>query len=309
MSSEPSGKIIGWTGAVIALIGFSMTGVWVRWLSGLDPLAIVGWRVTMALTVLLPAVLLTEGFLGAVGHLSRGSTHAIAARMTVFFAAAVIAFQLAPVSLVIMFIGTSPMWALLIERLRGKPVRAREAAGVALVLVGAAAGLGPSLYGAAMGENASATTAIGAGLGLVSGFLAAWYVVGRNALGQHTATPPNAFTFAMTTALWGLLMFPLAALSGRGTLVPTGSQWLSAVGLGLFSTAAPLWGLATASRYLPPVVVTLITPLGPFTGAALAFVFLGEVPPAAFALAIPFIMGGLALVTGLIPSVRKAAAS
>ncbi|MEM6533192.1 MAG: DMT family transporter [Myxococcota bacterium] len=306
MTAAPQNPAIGWFGAIVALTGFSMTGVWVRWLDGMNPLAIVGWRGAMALVVLVPAVLLTEGGSAAVRHLSRWSTHSVALRMTVFFASAVVAFQLAPVALVIMFIGTSPAWALLIERVAGKAIRRREAVGVAIVLVGAVTGLGPALYGAVLGEAASSSTAIGAALGLVSGFLAASYVVGRNVLGQQVIPPPNAFTFAMTTALWGLLLFPIAAASGRGALIPSDVQWLSAVGIGLVSTAAPLWGLATASRHLPPVVVTLVTPLGPFTGAALAFVFLGEVPPAAFALAIPFIMIGIGLVTGLLPPPARA---
>ncbi|MEM6928174.1 MAG: DMT family transporter, partial [Myxococcota bacterium] len=290
-SSLPTGGLLA---LLLPLFGFAMAGIWVRWLGPLDPLAITAGRVAVALLVLVPATLLTPGERrGALGYLRQPRVHGVAARMIGFFGFAVAGFQLAPVALVVLMIGAAPAWVLVFERVSGSAIEPRRAAGVGLTLVGSAVALLPSVLGALGGQEGAGSVALGGLLGLTASFFNAAFVFGRSRLAAQ-GVRPGAFLLAAMTCLWGLLLYPLAAVTQLGALVPsTGFQGLALAGLGVLSTAAPLWGLSVASRLLPPLVVALVGPLLPFMAALAAWLLLGEAPPLAFALGAPIVVGGI----------------
>lgn len=291
---------VPWLGVValsFAVFGFSLTGIWVRWLAALDPLAVTAGRVAVALGVLVPAVLLsTAERTGAADHLRSPRIHLLAVRMTVFFAVAVAAFQVAPVSLVVLMIGVAPAWVLIFERLSGGAIQPRQVVGVGLALLGASVALVPAVVAAASGREGASMVALGALGGLAAGFFNASFVFGRSRLVAQ-GVRPGAFLLAAITSLWGLTLFGGAQITQLGALAPTTAfEWLSLVALGVLSTAAPLWGLGTSSQLLPPIVVAFAGPVLPFTAALAAWLLLGEVPPLAFALGAPFVVAGIALV-------------
>ena len=295
---------IGILGLCLALIGFSMSGVWVRWLIALDPLALTGWRVVVALTVLVPVSFGTAAARRTSSLFVRDRrTHTTALRMTAFFIIAVIGFQRAPVALVLLCLGLSPAWVLLIMRRRGDRVSRRQVWGVGLALAGATVGLVPTMTAWFDGGDAQARdAAIGALCGLAAGTLSASYAVQRRYLRGPHGESPSAFLLAAVTSGWGLFSFPLATFSHAGVLAPRNTLEIAAtVGFGLISTAAPLWGFAAASRHLPPLLVALTTPLIPFGGALAAWLLLGQVPPEAFAVGAPIVLAGIVLVLTAAP--------
>lgn len=287
---------LGIFGLVLAFVGFSMSGVWVRWLVALDPLALTGWRVLVALAVLVPLILVQPGERSAAQVLLREPrVHTAALRMTGFFVIAVVGFQRAPVALVLLCLGLSPAWVLILQRLRGAGIPAQKALGVGLALIGAMVGLAPTLSEWAAGGGADAANAgVGALCGLAAGLLSASYAVERQTLRGPHGEVPSAFLLASVTCLWGLGVFACALFTRMGSLSPsTALEWGALIGFGVVSTASPLWGFAAASKSLPPLLVALTTPLIPFGGAFAAWLLLGQVPPLAFALGAPIVLVGI----------------
>lgn len=285
----------GGLGFLFAIFGFSMTGIWVAWLDTMDPLALVGWRVAVALIALVPVLLIRQRERSMLRHwLAQPRVHLTAMRMTGFFIIAVIGFQQAPVAVVLLMLGMAPAWVLLYERFQGARFQPAHALGVALALVGAGIGLVPTLF--RLGDGGSGP-AIGALCGLGAGMLSASYALGRRKLTDAQGRAPSAFLLAGLTSAWGLLAFGMGALTRAGELVPHGlGAWGAVAGLGLVSTAGPLWGFAAAARALPPLLVSLATPMIPFGGALCAWLLLGQTPSTAFFLGAPLVLGGIGLV-------------
>ncbi|MEL6545090.1 MAG: DMT family transporter [Myxococcota bacterium] len=297
MTRPNSNFWLGLSGLMLTVVGFSMTGIWVRWLSGMDPLAITAGRVSVALAVLLPVLFLNSAERErAPGFIRDSRVHWLAVRMTAFFLLAVIGFQLAPVALVVLFIGIGPAWILIFNRLAGEKTETHRAIGVLVALLGAALGLVPPVLAALGGELGARDVAIGAGLAVGSGFFSASYVFGRSRLAQR-GVQPSGFLLASVTAFWGVFLFAVTPLTDAGAVLPSSAfQWLALAGLGTLSTAAPLWGLATASRLLPPLLVAFVGPVLPFTAALAAWSLLGEPPPVSFLWGAPFVVAGVGLV-------------
>ena len=291
-------RITGVLGLVLAVGGFSMSGVWVRWLVALDPFALTGWRVVIALGVLAPVVVGTKAARAAAGLFwRRRAVHFCALRMTGFFVIAVVGFQRAPVALVLLCLGLSPAWVLLIERFGGKSVTLRQAVGVGLAMVGAVCGLAPTMVDWIEGGAGARAAGVGALCGLAAGMLSASYAVQRQRLRGPGGEVPSAFLLAAMTSFWGLGCFGVAAVTRTGALAPASlPEWGALVGFGVVSTAAPLWGFSAASRSLPPLLVALTTPVIPFGGAAAAWLLLGQRPPVAFAVGAPVVLAGIVLV-------------
>ncbi|MEN0060809.1 MAG: DMT family transporter [Myxococcota bacterium] len=289
--------LVGTLALGLTVIGFSMTGIWVRWLIALDPLAVTAGRVGVALLVLAPASWWLEPDRAAAWQaLTSLRVHGLALCMTVFFTVAVASFQLAPVSLVVLMVGLAPAWVLIFQRIAGQSLDGRRVLGVGFALFGAAIALLPSIRGATTGDEGAYGVAMGALGGLVAGFFNACFVYGRSRLAER-GVRPGAFLLAAMTSFWGLGLFLVAPFTQLGALAPrTSFEVGSMLALGVISTAAPLWGLGTSSRLLPPVVVAFVGPVLPFTAAVAAWVLLGEVPPLAFALGAPFVVAGIALV-------------
>lgn len=297
MSNAPPARsgLLGSTALVLTVFGFSMTGIWVRWLLALDLLSVTAWRLAGALLVLVPATLLSPADERRT-HPRSPRVHLLALRMTAYFTLAVAAFRLAPVSLVALMIGIAPAWILLFQRLAGEPAEPLGVLGVGLALLGASIALGPSVAGATQGQAGALRVAVGAMSALAAGFFNAAFVFGRSRLAAR-GIRPGAFLLGGISSLWGLLLFAVAPFTRRGALVPATAvegAWL--VALGVISTAVPLWGLGTSSRLLPPLLVALIGTVIPFTAALAAWTFLGEMPPSAFARGAPLVATGIGLV-------------
>ena len=289
---------IGVVGLVLAVFGFSMSGVWVRWLVALDPFSLTGWRVLIALVLLVPLALRTVADRRAAKVFLRSRrTHMAALRMTAFFVIAVVGFQQAPVALVLLCLGLSPAWVLLIERLCGRTTSAQQVIGVGLALAGAAVGLAPTMLDWLSGGAEAQAAGVGALCGLAAGVLSASYAVERQRLRGPQGEVPSAFLLAGLTSFWGLGMFAVGAATRTGTQVPSNTgETLALLGFGILSTAAPLWGFSAASRSLPPLLVALTTPVIPFGGALAAWILLGQVPPLAFGLGAPLVLAGIVIV-------------
>lgn len=296
--SPSEARVMGAVGLTMAFVGFSMSGVWVRLLVAMDPLALTGWRVVVALTVLFPAALWSARNSEAQRYFLRDvKTHLVAVRMTAFFIIAVIGFQQAPVAIVLLLLGLSPAWVVVLERRAGSVIPAQVALGVGMALVGGTLGLLPTALQLFGGAPNAGGAAIGAIAGLLAGALSASYAFERKYLRGAQGEAPGAFLMACLTSVWGVLSFGLAMFTQAGQLAPAASgEWLSVLGFGLVSTALPLWGLAAATRSLPPVLVALATPLVPFGGAFAAWLLLGQVPPLAFAVGAPIVLAGIVTV-------------
>lgn len=301
MTAQPTPKEVaaGVLGLALLVCGWSMAGIFVRWLGDLNPLAVAGWRLTLALTALLPTVLHgARRRRQLVQAWGQASAQVLAARMAGFFTSAVAAFQLAPVAIVTLFLAASPAWVVILRLLSRERVRPRERLGTVLAVTGAATSV---LLSRGVTIEGGGDLATGSALAMLAGFLQASYVHGRARVRDADGEAIDSFVLATMTSMWGLLVLLLAfSFAGPDSVVPgTPRGWMANVGLGIFSTAIPLWALASATRTLPALPVALATLFIPLGGSLAAWFLLSEPVPTGFVVGGPIILVGLLWVLGL----------
>jgi drug/metabolite transporter, DME family len=280
--SSPDG--LGLVAALSAPVTWGLTGIFIRLLGHMDPLAIVVARLLVGGFALGPFVLWRGQ--GAGG--ARLWRPAVA--MGAYYVLATEAFVRAPVVEVTLLVGTAPIIALGIERLRGRHVPRRQILGVILALIGLAAFLWP-------GRRQSDSRSLGDLLALGAATVSAVYAIGI-AEAARAGRAPNAFAVAAAACLIGALAGVL--LMTVGGFPPLRSLPARDLGvmvmLGIISTAVPTVAYSTASARLPAVITTSLGLSTPLFAALFAGWILGEWPAASAVPAALLTIAGLALV-------------
>jgi drug/metabolite transporter (DMT)-like permease len=261
-------------------------------------LAIAFWRNAMATGVLLPIALVRN--LGELRHMTRRErVLAVVAGgfLAAHFATWVPSLRYTSVASATALVATQPIWNGLIARGMGYHVSRRAWVGIGIAVVGAAA-----LTGADFSVSPRALT--GDLLALAGAILAAMYV----AVGGEVRR--SVSTTSYTTICYGTAAVLLLAVCLVGGLHLTGysaKTWLELVAL----TIGPqLLGHSVINRVLrttPPTVVSLAI-LFEVPGAAfVAWVALGQHPPASILPGMALLLVGLAVVvSGRTPDVEPA---
>ena len=285
--------------AGLTAVMWGLTGILVRLLPPVSPLAVTAGRLVAALIVALPFVAISNTKRSSLKEaLKRPVGYVLASLLTGYYLLATAAFQLAPVAEVALLLSTPPLFVLVLRRIGGDAPTVLELLGAGLAVAGIAMILGPRLT---LAERFGHPRLLGDLLAICAAVLTALYVyLYRDVANKRMAPEPTSVTF-MTFALGSI------ALIATVYVVPTtisleafsGTNLLILVGLAILCTAIPSFAFAFASQRLPPVVTATISLLIPLFAGAFAFVILGEkVPPTA-------IPGSMLVVVGIVVILRQ----
>jgi drug/metabolite transporter (DMT)-like permease len=272
---------------IVAPLSWGMTGIFVRLLHGVPTLGIVAARLVVAVVVLSPWILRRRD---RWAHAIRNPW---ALAMGAYYVLATEAFVRAPVVDVTLLVGTAPIVAVGLERLRGHRAQRQQLMGALIAVVGLVWFLRPD-------AGISAERGLGYLFALGAAAASAAYAVGLRAQAE-AGRPLDALSLTVAACVLGATA-SLALLAGDGALGalvrPSAVQMLHLVLLGVLSTAIPTLAFGIASSKLPSVLTTSLGLMTPLFAALFAGLLLGEWPTAT---AVP---GALIALTGVVLVLR-----
>ncbi|GAQ00027.1 hypothetical protein NIES2104_65920 [Leptolyngbya sp. NIES-2104] len=212
--------------------------------------------------------------------------------MVFYYWFAVRAFQLAPVSDVVLIVGLSPLIGLAMKVVLRKPVAIREGVGAFTAFFGLVLFVLPKLQGT--GDRSTYLT------GLFFALLSACVSLGYVSWFKHSASQNsslNPVAVAFTTFLLGsIVIAPIAVVSSpdwMSHLGTTNAGWI-ALGLGTLSTVVPTLCYSYAAKHLSPILTTTLNLLTPIFAAIVAVLLLKEPFP------LLSLMGAVLIITGIL---------
>ena len=275
------------------------TGIFVRVLPPVSPLAVTAGRLLGALVVALPIFATSKAKRSSLKQaLKEPVGYVLASLLVGYYLLATAAFQLAPVAEVALLLSTPPLFVLALRRIRGDAPTALELLGGGLAVAGIAMVLGPRLTFA---EHYGNTRVVGDVLAMCAAMLTALYVYLYRHVANNLSAPEPTSVTLMTFALGSVVLIAIGCLVPTNVSLATfsGTNLLIFVGLAILCTAIPSFAFAFASEPLPSVVTATISLLIPLFAGAFAFVILGENVPLT---AIP---GTVLVVAGIVLILRQ----
>ena len=199
---------------------------------------------------------------------------------------------------------TSPVWIILVERLRGAPLDARRAIGCAVAMLGVAVIVfrGEPARMLAMDLN------VGDAMILACAIAWAGYSI---AFRDASLAPFSAAgLFGTVAGLGALLLAPFAAWEwASGLPMPTSERaWTGLAGIVLFSSLIAFGGYQFGLRRFGAQVTSVFMYLLPVYGTGLAVIFLGERLQPFHGAGIALVLGGVVLATWAKRATRRHAA-
>jgi len=252
---------------VAAPITWGFTGIFVHLLHGIPTLAIVVARLLIAALVLLPWAVLRQG------KLQDAIRSPLAAAMGAYYILATEAFARVPAVDVTLLIGSAPVLAVGLERLRGQRPVPQQVIGAIVAVLGLALFLRP-------GDTLSSDRASGYMFALGAAAASAIYAVGLRA---RTQSPRPLDPLALTVCacvLGAVASFFLLGLTVFVTALPkpSATQLVYLALLGCVSTAIPTLAFGVASARLPSVLTTSLGLMTPLFAALFAGLIVNEWP-------------------------------
>ncbi|MGC1306056.1 MAG: DMT family transporter [Phormidesmis sp.] len=288
-------------GIAIALTStatWATAGIFIRWLPGWSPFAILAGRFLIAMLALLPIVLSPNLRHQLFDSVRSPFIWALSLPMIGGYLLGTTAFQMAPVGEVTLLISTSPLFVVAYKLLAKIRVHRSEGTGTALATAGISLILLPQI---SVSQGASWQAITGYAFALTAAGLLAVYTVCLEALARRGKTFRSVNLVFVTCLLGCLLSFFCTAFSTQ----PTGSTGLSQVsflvllGLGILSTATSTLFYTIAAQRLPALLSAAILLTEPIFAVLFASVALKEIPSLWFGIGSLFVLGGLfAIATG-----------
>ena len=279
-----------------AAASWGIAGIFVRWLAGWSPFAVLGGRFLVATAFMLPILFLTPSVrfefsrslrmkqtwwlsLPAIGGYVLGTT----------------AFQMAPVGEVTLLFTTSPLFAIAYKYFVGLRIQRSEGMGMLLAIVGVSFILLPQL---SVGGVASWQAITGYLLALGAALMVALYTLWFSALTLQGIAPKSINVVFVTCLLGGVISLSCAVFFSNLSIEfgIDGKTLLTLTGLGVLSTAFPLLCYTMAAQRLPVVITTAILLLEPVFATLFAYAALREIPSLWFYIGSVLVLGGLVLI-------------
>jgi drug/metabolite transporter (DMT)-like permease len=278
--------------AVLAVLGVSAAGPLMA--AAVAPaLAIAFWRNAFAAAVLAPVALATRR--SEIRHLQRRElllTGAAGVVLAAHFGTWVTALKMTTVASATAMVCLQAGFVVLIDRIRGNPVRRA-------VLVGITVSFAGVLVVSGVDFSLSTRALTGDLLALVGGFFAAVYTIVGGSVRRTVSTTTYTTVCYSTCALVCLAVCLLGGLQLSGY---EASTWLA---LGAVTVCAQLLGHSGINHLLAvmsPTVVSLILLLEVPGAALLAGLFLDDqVPPTGVYVGLALILAGLVIVVARAP--------
>lgn len=282
--------------ALCATATWGMAGVFVRWLPGWSPFAVLAGRFLVATAAMLPILFLASNVrhdftrslrtpliwwlsLPAIGGYVLGTT----------------AFQMAPVGEVTLLFTTSPLFIIAYKYVVRLHIKRSEGFGMLLATAGVSLIMLPQL---STDKAVSWQTMAGYLLALgAAGFLAL-YTFWLNTLTKQSIAPKSINVVFVTCLLGSVLSLLCAIFFSKLSIgIKIHEQAiLVLLGLGILSTALPFLCYTVAAQCLPVVLTTAILLLEPMFAVLFASVALQEIPSLWFGIGSVLILWGLLLI-------------
>ena len=293
--TQPTLNIQGLMAALCAAATWGMVGIFVRWLPGWSPFAILAGRFLAATAMVLPILFLAS----SVRH---DFTRSLGASLTWYLSLLAIggyvlgttAFQMAPVGEVTLLFTTSPLFIIAYKYVVRSHVKRSEGIGMLLAMSGVSLIVLPQLF---THKAASWQTTVGYLLALGAAGLVALYALWFNALTRQSIAPKSINIVFLTCLLGGVLSLLCAVFSKASIGIGIDRQViLVLLGLGILSTALPFLCYTVAVQRLPVVLTTAILMLEPMFAVLFASVALQEIPSLGFGIGSVLVFYGLLLI-------------
>jgi drug/metabolite transporter (DMT)-like permease len=254
---------IGLIAVLLATATWGMVGIFIRWLPGWSPFAILAGRFLVATAAMLPILLLVPSIrhdftrslrtppiwwlsLLAIGSSFLGTT----------------AFQMAPVGEVTLLFTTSPLFIIAYKYVMRLDIKRGEGWGILIATAGVILILLPQL---SSDRAISWQTIVGYLLALGAAGVVTLYTVLFNTFTERGVAPKSINIVFMTCLLGGILFLLCTILFTKLSLETSidRQEILVLLGLGIFSTALPFFCYTVAAQKLPIVLATSILLLEP----------------------------------------------
>ncbi|NJO42490.1 MAG: DMT family transporter [Cyanobacteria bacterium CRU_2_1] len=293
--TQPKLNRPGLVAALFATATWGMVGVFVRWLPGWSPFAVLAGRFLVATAVMLPIL-----FLASIRHdftrsLRTPLTWGLSLPAIGSYVLGTTAFQMVPVGEVTLLFTTSPLFIIAYKYVVRLPIKRSESIGMLLATAGVSLLMLPHL---STDQAVSWQTMAGYFLALgAAGFLAL-YVFWFNTLTQQNIAP-KSINVVFLTCLLGSILSLLCEIffSKLSSEIKIDEQAiLVLLGLGILSTALPFLCYTAAAQRLPVVLTTAILLLEPMFAVLFASVALQEIPSLWFGIGSVLILWGLLLI-------------
>ncbi|MFB2981869.1 DMT family transporter [Microseira sp. BLCC-F43] len=291
----------GLIAALCAAATWGMAGIFVRWLPGWSPFAVLAGRFLVGTAVMLPILLLAPSIrhnltlslrtppiwwlsLPAIGGYVLGTT----------------AFQMAPVGEVTLLFTTSPLFIITYKYVVGLHIQRSESFGMLLAMAGVSLIALPQL---SIDKATSWQTMLGYLLALAAAGLVALYTFWFNTLANQNIAPKSINIVFVTCLLGSVLSLFCAIFFSKLSIgIRIDSQVILVLsGLGILSTALPFLCYTVAAQRLPVVLTTAILLLEPMFAVLFASIALQEIPSFWFGI------GSILVLWGLLSIARPAA--
>ncbi|MCB1491639.1 MAG: DMT family transporter [Rhodobiaceae bacterium] len=168
---------------------------------------------------------------------------------------------------------TSPIYIILLERIfRGRPLRWKELAGIAIAFSGAAVIIARGDWGV--------VTSFSFNIGDVGVLAAAisWAIYSVILRNGPVAALPTAVSFTLIAAAGALIILPSWIVEGLRTgFIPTGqSEWASVFGVAIIASVGAFSSYQFGVSRIGPTVAGIFLYILPLYGVGLSIAFLGE---------------------------------
>lgn len=291
--TQPKLDSSGLIAAMFATATWGMVGIFIRWLPGWSPFAILAGRFLVATAAMLPILLLVPSIrhdftrslqtppiwwlsLPAIGSSFLGTT----------------AFQMAPVGEVTLLFTTSPLFIIAYKYVMRLNIKRGEGWGILLATSGVIIILLPQF---SSDRAISLQIIVGYLLALGAAGVVTLYTVLFNTFTDRGVAPKSINIVFMTCLLGGssslLCTFFFTKLS-----IETGidrQKIFVLLGLGILSTALPFFCYTVAAQQLPIVLTTAILLLEPMFAVLFASIALQEMPSRWFGIGSILVLWGL----------------
>ncbi|MGL5871828.1 MAG: DMT family transporter [Xenococcaceae cyanobacterium] len=292
---KPTLNIQGSIAAFFAAATWGMVGIFVRWLPGWSPFAVLTGRFLAATAMMLPILFLAS----SVRH---SFTRSLGASLTWYLSLLAIggyvfgttAFQMAPIGEVTLLFTTSPLFIIAYKYVVGLHVKRSEGVGMLLAMSGVSLIMLPQLF---TDRAVSWQTIVGYFLAIGAAGLVAIYTLWFNTLTKQNIAPKSVNIVLLTCLLGGILSLVCAVFSKASIGIGIDRQVIFVLlGLGILSTALPFLCYTFAAQRLPVVLTSAILLLEPIFAVLFASVALQEIPSLGFVIGSVLVLWGLLLI-------------
>ena len=289
------------SGPAIALLStatWATAGIFIRWLPGWSPFAIVAGRFFVATIVLLPIVISPKLRRELFSSLQAPYVWLLSLPMIGGFLLGTAAFQMAPVGEVTLLFTASPLFVAAYKILSGSRICRNESLGTLLTFVGVGLIMLPQLQISVTGST-SWQTLVGYILALSGAGLLAVYVLWFGVIARKgiLLRPTN---IVFVTCLSGCVLSSICTLlfADSASAFNLNSQTaLVILGLGILSTATSTLLYTIAAQRLPALLAAAFLLTEPLFAVLFASVLLEEIPSLWFGFGSIFVLAGLLLIS------------